>query len=56
METMVRPAKRVESVEEYYFSVKLKEIAQMNANGDDVINLGIGSPDLPPAECGTHFV
>lgn len=50
METMVRPAKRVESVEEYYFSVKLKEIAQMNANGDDVINLGIGSPDLPPAE------
>ena len=40
METMVRPAKRVESVEEYYFSVKLKEIAQMNANGDDVINLG----------------
>lgn len=49
METMVRPAKRVESVEEYYFSVKLKEIAQMNANGEDVINLGIGSPDLPPA-------
>lgn len=47
---MIRPAKRVESVEEYYFSVKLKEIAQMNANGEDVINLGIGSPDLPPAE------
>ncbi|MBE6230372.1 MAG: aminotransferase class I/II-fold pyridoxal phosphate-dependent enzyme [Bacteroidales bacterium] len=50
MEPMIRPAKRVESVEEYYFSVKLKEIAQMNANGEDVINLGIGSPDLPPAE------
>ena len=50
MEPMIRPAKRVESVEEYYFSVKLKEIAQMNAQGADVINLGIGSPDLPPAE------
>lgn len=46
----IRPAKRVESVQEYYFSVKLKEIAQMNANGEDVINLGIGSPDLPPAK------
>lgn len=43
------PAKRVESVQEYYFSVKLKEIAQMNARGENVINLGIGSPDLPPA-------
>lgn len=45
----VAPARRVESVEEYYFSVKLKEIAQMNAAGADVINLGIGSPDLPPS-------
>ena len=37
-------------MQEYYFSVKLKEIAQMNAQGADVINLGIGSPDLPPAK------
>ncbi len=44
------PAKRIGNVQEYYFSVKLKEIAQMNAQGADVINLGIGSPDLPPAK------
>ena len=50
----IRPAKRTESVQEYYFSRKLKEIADMNAvrkeNGiDPVINLGIGSPDgMPP--------
>ena len=44
------PANRISNVEEYYFSVKLKEIAQMNAQGADVINLGIGSPDLPPAQ------
>lgn len=45
------PAERISNVQEYYFSVKLKEIAQMNANGENVINLGIGSPDLPPSEC-----
>lgn len=44
------PANRTGNVQEYYFSVKLKEIAQMNAQGADVINLGIGSPDLPPAK------
>ncbi len=43
------PANRISNVQEYYFSVKLKEIAQMNANGENVINLGIGSPDLPPS-------
>ncbi len=46
----ISPAKRISEVSEYYFSVKLREIAQMNAQGADVINLGIGSPDLPPAE------
>ncbi|MBR5855916.1 MAG: aminotransferase class I/II-fold pyridoxal phosphate-dependent enzyme [Bacteroidales bacterium] len=46
----ITPAKRVGNVQEYYFSVKLKEIAQMNANGEDIINLGIGSPDLPPSD------
>ncbi len=45
----IKPALRLESVEEYYFSTKLKEIAKMNAEGKDVINLGIGSPDLPPS-------
>ena len=53
---IIQPAKRTESVQEYYFSRKLKEIAQMNAEcaqrGEaPVINLGIGSPDgMPPAE------
>ncbi len=40
---------RLETVSEYYFSKKLRELAEMNAAGKDVINLGIGSPDLPPA-------
>jgi aspartate/methionine/tyrosine aminotransferase len=44
------PAKRVNNVSEYYFSRKLKEVAEMNAAGKNVINLGIGSPDLPPSE------
>ncbi|WP_418679443.1 pyridoxal phosphate-dependent aminotransferase [Alistipes putredinis] len=39
----------MENVEEYYFSVKLKEVARMNESGARVINLGIGSPDLPPS-------
>ena len=53
---IIRPAKRTESVQEYYFSRKLKEIAAMNAErvsaGEDpVINLGIGSPDgMPPLQ------
>jgi aspartate/methionine/tyrosine aminotransferase len=53
---IIQPAKRTESVQEYYFSRKLKEIAQMNAERAQkgeapVINLGIGSPDgMPPAE------
>ena len=46
----ITPANRVGSVQEYYFSRKLKEVAEMNAAGKNVINLGIGSPDLPPSE------
>lgn len=46
----IKPANRLLDVEEYYFSKKLKEIAEMNAAGKNVINLGIGSPDLPPSE------
>ena len=44
------PADRLASVSEYYFSKKLKEVAEMNAAGKNVINLGVGSPDLPPSE------
>ncbi len=44
----ITPAHRVSEVKEYYFSMKLKEIARMNKAGMQVINLGIGSPDMPP--------
>ena len=37
-------------VQEYYFSRKLKEVAQLNAEGKDIISLAIGSPDMPPSE------
>ena len=46
----ITPADRVGSIQEYYFSKKLKEVAEMNAQGENVISLGIGSPDLPPSE------
>lgn len=45
----IQPAERLSSVQEYYFSVKLKEVARMNAEGKDVISLAIGSPDMPPS-------
>ena len=38
-------AARVDTVQEYYFSAKLKEVNQMIADGKPVINLGNGSPD-----------
>jgi len=41
-------AKRLEGIGEYYFSQKLREIDGMNKEGKNVINLGIGSPDMPP--------
>ncbi|MCW3090801.1 MAG: aminotransferase class I/II-fold pyridoxal phosphate-dependent enzyme [Ferruginibacter sp.] len=41
-------ANRLEGIGEYYFSQKLREIDEMNKAGKQVINLGIGSPDLPP--------
>lgn len=46
----IRVAGRLSGTEEYYFSRKLREIEQMNQSGERVINLGIGSPDLPPAK------
>lgn len=41
-------AKRLEGIGEYYFSRKLREIEELNKQGKNIINLGIGSPDLPP--------
>jgi len=41
-------SKRLEGIGEYYFSQKLREIDELNKTGEPVINLGIGSPDLPP--------
>jgi len=46
----IEPANRTNAVSEYYFSKKLKEIAEMNEQGMNVISLGVGSPDLPPSE------
>ncbi len=41
-------AKRLEGIGEYYFSQKLREIEELNKQGKNILNLGIGSPDLPP--------
>lgn len=48
MKTIV-PANRIQNVQEYYFSRKLREVAQLNAQGLDIISLGIGGPDRMPA-------
>ena len=45
----ITPAERVSAVQEYYFSRKLKEVAKLNAEGQDIISLAIGSPDMPPS-------
>lgn len=45
---MISTSKRLDGIGEYYFSQKLKEIEELNKQGEAVINLGIGSPDLPP--------
>ena len=50
MKEDIKPAQRLSLVSEYYFSRKLKEVAQINAEGKDVISLAIGSPDMPPSE------
>ena len=44
----IATSKRLEGIGEYYFSQKLREIEELNKQGKDIINLGIGSPDLPP--------
>lgn len=45
----IKPASRLDAVQEYYFSRKLKEVARLNAEGQDIISLAIGSPDQPPS-------
>jgi len=50
----IKTANRINSVNEYYFSRKLKEIEVLNQTGVNVINLGIGSPDLAPHESVIH--
>lgn len=45
---MIEQATRLNHVEEYYFSTKLQEVRALAASGKPIINLGIGSPDLPP--------
>ena len=46
----IQPAERLSLVQEYYFSRKLKEVAQLNAEGKDIVSLAIGSPDMPPSQ------
>ncbi|WP_435414589.1 pyridoxal phosphate-dependent aminotransferase [Polaribacter aestuariivivens] len=45
---MIQPAKRLDTVQEYYFSKKLREVRGLVAVGKPIINMGIGSPDLQP--------
>ena len=47
---MIKGANRLNTVEEYYFSKKLREVNLLIASGKPVINLGIGSPDLQPPQ------
>ena len=47
---MIKPAQRLNDIKEYYFSTKLREISQLNKRGKNIINMGIGNPDLSPPE------
>src|SRR5512147_582997 len=47
---MIEPANRLSTVNEYYFSNKLKEIDKLRESGINVLNLGIGNPDQPPSD------
>ena len=47
---MITTAKRIDTVEEYYFSSKLREVRQLLAEGKPIINMGIGSPDMAPSK------
>ena len=45
---MIDRASRIKYIEEYYFSKKLKEVFSLEKQGKPIINMGIGSPDIPP--------
>lgn len=45
----IEPANRVNTIQEYYFARKLREVARLNAEGRDIVSLGIGGPDRMPA-------
>jgi len=47
---IIQEAKKLTDVKEYYFSKKLQQIAELNKSGAEIINLGIGSPDMPPSD------
>ena len=47
---IIPPADRLQITQEYYFSVKLQEVARLRAEGRDILNIAIGNPDMPPSE------
>lgn len=47
---IIEQANHLKSISEYYLSAKLQEIAKMADKGENVVNLGVGNPDLPPSE------
>jgi LL-diaminopimelate aminotransferase len=47
---MIEQANRLNTVEEYYFSTKLREVSELINSGEKIINMGIGSPDLFPSK------
>ena len=46
----IEPAGHIKRISEYYFSVKLAEVAKMNAEGKNIISLGVGAPDKMPSQ------
>ena len=53
---MIKPAQRLKDIKEYYFSTKLREISELNRSGKNIINMGIGNPDLSPPENVTNVL
>ncbi len=48
-EIKIQPSNRVNEIKEYWFAGKMREVARMNAEGLDVVSLGVGGPDRMPA-------
>lgn len=47
---IIKEANKLQHINEYYFSMKLKQIAQLRAEGKNILNLGIGNPDQAPSQ------